>query len=117
MALNCCCDRERRVLLRTFGTCLFGRHDFFPGTAKYTLAPLVGGRECLACADVFGIQEVSLVEVEFHCRPEPWKRITHRADDIFELVDRGELEWPKKVEEITRATFKVRFWRTRRSRR
>jgi hypothetical protein len=116
MALNCCCDRERRMLLRHFGTCLFGRHDYFPGTAKYSLAPLFGGRACLACADVFGIEQVSLIEVEFHFREQPWKRVTQRASDIFELVERGELEWPNRVEEITRATFKVKFRRARRAR-
>ena len=48
MAINCCGQRERRVLLRVFGLVLFGRPDFFPGTARYTLAPLVRhGRSCL----------------------------------------------------------------------
>ena len=41
-------------LLRSFGTCLFGRCDFFPGTGKYSFASLVQGRAGLACADLFG---------------------------------------------------------------
>ena len=117
IAINCCCDRERRVLLRAFGTSVFGRCDFFPGTAKYSLAPLVQGRTCLACADLFGIERVGLIEVEFFFREEPWKCVRHKAGDIFELAERGELEWPRKIEEITRATFKVKFRRARRARR
>ena len=72
IAVNCCCDRERRVLLRHFGSALFGRHDFFPGTAKYSLAPLVQGRSCLACANQFGIERINLIEVEFYFREQPW---------------------------------------------
>jgi hypothetical protein len=117
MAVNCCCDRERRVLLRHFGAALFGRHDFFPGTAKYSLAPLLLGRSCLACANQFGIERIGLIEVEFYFREEPWKCVRHKASDIFELVERGELQWPRKAEEIVRATFKVKFKRARRARR
>src|SRR5205823_13519657 len=47
----------------------------------------------------------------------PWKCVRHKAGDIFELAERGELEWPRKIEEITRATFKVKFRRARRARR
>ncbi len=70
MGVNCCAVRERKVLLRVFGRCLFGRPDFFPGTAKYSLAPLVRqGRDCLVCRDVPGMQEVRLTQVEFY-RPD-----------------------------------------------
>jgi len=36
-------------------------------------------------------------------REEPWKCVRHKARDIFELAEREELEWPRKIEEITRA--------------
>jgi len=29
--------------------------------------------------------------------------VRHKARDIFELAEREELEWPRKIEEITRA--------------
>ena len=60
---------------------------------------------------------MGLIEVEFFFREEPWKCVRHKAGDIFELAERGELEWPRKIEEITRATFKVKFRRARRARR
>ncbi len=117
MAVNCCCDRERRVLLRLFGSCLFGRKDFFPGTAESTLAPLPLGRECLACGDVPGIESVSLTETHFFSREEPWNLLIRKADDVFELIERGDLKWPVSVEEITRATFRVKFRGAKRPRR
>jgi len=118
LRVNCCSKRERDVFLRAFGIHLFGRPDFFPGTAKYTLAPLVRrGRDCLACADVRGIERVHLKEVEFFHTDAPWQRVTRKADDIFELVERAEVQWPARVEQITRATFEVKFWRARRPRR
>jgi hypothetical protein len=118
MRINCCADRERRALLRAFGACLFGRSDFFPATAKYSLAPLVRkGRDCLSCADVPGLEHVRLTEVEFYFRDRPWQQVTRRAEDIFELVERRTLRWPTRVDEITRATFEVKFRGCRRARR
>jgi len=43
--------------------------------------------------------------------------LRYKSSDIFELAERGEMQWPRKVEEITRATFKVKFKRARRARR
>jgi hypothetical protein len=110
LRVNCCGKRERAVFLRAFGMHFFGRADFFPGQAKYTLAPLVrSGRDCLACADVPGVERVSLTEVEFFFDAHPWQRVTRRAADIFTLVEHEQVEWPKHVESITRATFQVKF--------
>ncbi len=118
MAVNCCSDRERRVLLRLFGTCLFGRTDYFPGAARYTLAPLVQrGRACLACADVPGIERVSLTEVELEVQEDPRHRDIRKAADIFALIESGRLVWPRNVAEIRRATFAIKFWRAPRPRR
>ena len=122
MRVNCCGSRERQVLLKAFGLHLFGRKDFFPGIAKYTLAPLVRqGRDCLACTDVRGLASVSLKEVEF-LFPEPppaapWQRVTRKADDIFALVECGHLRWPEDVSQITRAMFELTFRDARKSRR
>lgn len=118
MGLNCCAERERRVLLRAFGRVLFGQADYFPGTAKYTLAPLVRqGRHCLACGDVPGIERVSLTEVEVQVEEEPRHRDIRKAGDIFRLVESGSFRWPRRVEDIRRATFEVKFWRAPRARR
>jgi len=118
LRLNDCGERERRVLLRAFGRCLFGRADFFPSTAKYTLAPLVQrGRGALACGDVPGIERVTLKAVEFHYRRAPWRRELHEADDIFEQIEMGKIRWPGTLEEITQARFEVRLRRGKRPRR
>jgi hypothetical protein len=117
MGVNCCSDRERRALLRAFGLCLFGQSDFFPGTAKYTLRPLLEGRSCLACGDIRGIASAQLTEVHFYNREEPWHMLIRKADDIYALIERGELKWPERLEEIVRATFKVWFWGAKRARR
>ena len=117
MRINCCAERERRVLLRLFGGCLFGSNDFFPATARLTLAPLVWqGRRSLVCVDIPGLEQVSLTEVEFSSHRLPWKRVAHQARDIFELLERGELQWPQRIEDITRARFAVRFRGARRER-
>jgi hypothetical protein len=118
MRLHCCSHRERNVLLSAFGLHLFGRKDFFPLSAKYTLAPLVRrGRDCLACADVPGLERVRLTEVEFYFREAPWQRVIRQADDIFQLVENQALRWPSPLEAITRATFEFKFQRSKRPRR
>ena len=84
MAVNCCADNERRVLLRLFGRCLFGRPDFFPGAARYTLAPLVrDGRASLACADIPGMEWVRLVAVDRDIFEAPKHRDSKKAAGHF----------------------------------
>lgn len=117
MAINCCGERERKVLLRHFGACLFGRSNFFPVASRYSLAPLARhGRDCLACGDVPAIERVSLTGVEFLFAGEPWRYEARRAEDIFELIEQNHLKWPEKTEDIRRATFQVKFRRSRRPR-
>lgn len=118
VGVNSCNDTERRVLLRKFGRCLFGRPDFFPGTDKYTVAPILrDGRDCLACGDVPGIDGVSLTRVETCQREGDRHRTVQEADDIFRLVERGRVKLPERLEDITSATFQVRFRGARRPRR
>jgi hypothetical protein len=117
IGIHCCAERERRVLLRLFGACLFGRPDFFPGRAKYTLAPLVRrGRACLDCTDTPGVHQVRLTDVEFRFRREPWHRILQSANDLFALIEQDGWQWPEQLEDITRATFAVTLRDARRSR-
>jgi hypothetical protein len=117
MGVYCSAPREERILLKVFGRTLFGRDDFFPGGAKFDLSPLVKrGRSCLACADVFGIEHVSLTDVEFFHRREPRRRESQHAEDVFTLVERSCVKWPEEVNEITKATFTFRLWRQRRAR-
>ena len=118
MAVNCCADPERRILLRLFGSCLFGRPDFFPGAAKYTLTPIVrDGRASLACSDTPGMEWVRLVGVDLDINEAPKHRDSKKAADIFELVENGKLHWPANIEQLKRATFLVKFWRAAKPRR
>jgi hypothetical protein len=118
MGVYCSADRERKLLLRVFGKTLFGRDDFFPCRAKYDLSAAVrDGRAILACADVPGIEGVSLTGLEIFEREDPWRRTLYQAPDIFRLIERDEVRWPKKLEHIASATFAVKFWRQKRPRR
>ena len=110
LRINCCGKRELERFLKAFGFYLFGDEGFFPGTAKYTLAPLVRDARCsLACLDVPGMESVTLKEVEFLFRGKPWQRTIRKSDDIFALVEAEHIRWPKDVDQITRATFEIKF--------
>lgn len=118
MGIYCSEDRERKVLLKSFGKVLFGRDDFFPGTAKFDLAPLVArGRAAVAWADVPAIEQVRLTDLEFYRRQAPWRRVIQQADDLFALIEHGELCWPRDLKEISKATFTVKLRRQSRTRR
>jgi hypothetical protein len=117
MGVWCGAEQEQKLLLKVFGRSLFGRDNFFPGTAKFDLRPLIArGRSALACADVPPIEDVRLTDLEFFKRQAPWRRVVQQADDLFELIERGEVRWPQDPTEITRATFTVKFWRQSRPR-
>lgn len=118
MGIYCSEDHERKVLLKIFGKVLFGRDNFFPGTSKFDLGPLVArGRAALAWADVPSIEQVRLTDLEFYRRKAPWHRVTQQADDLFALIEHGQFCWPSDLKEITKATFTVKLWRQSRARR
>jgi len=57
---------ERELYLTAFGRHLFSDTEYFPHAEKFTLDPLKSGDpECLACADIEGMEEVKLTEVQF----------------------------------------------------
>lgn len=116
--INCCGKRELNEFLLAFGLHLFGNENFFPGMAKYTLAPLVLlGRNSLFCKDIQGIESVVLKEVELLYRGRPWQRITRKSDDIFALIEADLFRWPGNVDQITRAGFEIKFTDSSKSRR
>lgn len=118
MAVNCCANVERRILLRLFGRYIFGRPDFFPGAARYSLLPLVrDGRAALACGDIPGMQWVRLIGIDRDIDESPKHRDSKKAGDIFQLVESDRLHWPAHIEQLKRATFLVKFWRAPKPRR
>ncbi|HNQ90533.1 MAG TPA: hypothetical protein PKM73_18115 [Verrucomicrobiota bacterium] len=105
-----CNPREVEVLRTLFGKHIFYDKDFFPGGAKFTLAPLVrDGRACLACADVTGIEDILLTEVQILAASgNEWLRSTHHASDLFTAIETERVLLPD-AESLVRASFLVRF--------
>ena len=108
LRMHACGERERRVLLRAFGACLFGSAGHFQATPQYTLAPLaVRGRACLACADAPGLEKISLVGLEIFY-PREKLTIKYACPDVFTLAG-SRFHWPADLEQLKRARFKVHF--------
>lgn len=117
LRMNCCGKRELELFRKAFGLHLFGKEEFFPGTGKYRLKPLLKGRGCLACLDIEGMESVTLKEVQFLFGGKPWQRVTRASDDIYGLVEKEKLFWPGDAERIKRATFEIKFAGSKKPRR
>ena len=89
---------------------VFHDDNFFPGGARFTLAPLVDtGRNCLACGDITGIEHILLTEVQILAAAgSEWLRSTHHASDLFTAVENERVVLPE-AECLVRASFLVRF--------
>ncbi|MFN7140427.1 MAG: hypothetical protein ACK4UN_13905, partial [Limisphaerales bacterium] len=109
LRIHCSSGTELQELRRAFGAHLFANEEFFPGATKYTLAPLVTGRECLVCQDIDGIQKVKLTAVEFLEAPRLAYKAKHSAKDIYSVIESGKMKWPADPSQISRATFQVMF--------
>jgi len=116
LRMNCCGKREQEQFRKAFGLHLFGNEEFFPGTSKYRLKPLLTGRGCLACLDIEGMESVTLKEVQFLFGGKPWQRVTRVSDDIFALIEKEKLSWPSE-ECIKRVTFEIKFADSKKPRR
>ena len=104
-----CNPREVEMLRSSFGKHIFHDENFFPGGARFTLAPLVKSRrESLVCRDVPGIEHITLIEVQTLTRGRVWLRQTHHADDLFSAVEEEKVLLPEP-ECLVRASFLVRF--------
>lgn len=90
------------------GELLFDDAKRFPGTAKFTLAPLQeDGAACLICTDVEGIDSVVLKEVQIFRGGSYGEVEIRRAKDLFaSFAERGR-ELPKG--RIVKASFLVKF--------
>lgn len=111
-----CSKTEEEHLKEAFGEHLFGGADYFPGGAKFTLAPIVDlKRGCLACADIPGIERIVLVELQMFEGGNDWLRTTWNAPDLFTKVERERLTLPP-AGMLVRANFKIRFSDSRKDR-
>jgi hypothetical protein len=81
---------QERMYLSGIGQHIFRNPEYFPSARILTLDPIIKhGADALHCADVSGMQEVKLIEVN-----RKWNNAQHeidikRADDIFALGDRA----------------------------
>ena len=105
-----CNPREVEMLRMLLGRHVFHDDNFFPGGARFTLAPLVDtGRNCLACGDIPGIEHILLTEVQILAAAgSEWLRSTHHASDLFTAVENERVVLPEP-ECLVRASFLVRF--------
>lgn len=104
-----CSAKEVEILRLIFGKHVFHDENFFPGGARFTLAPLVEkGRDCLACHDIPGIEHVTLTEVQAHSGGRDWLRVTHQSGDLFNAIEQGRVVL-SDASSLVRAGFLVRF--------
>jgi hypothetical protein len=90
------------------GLHLFGDAMFFPGTAKYTLEPLLrDGEDCLVCSDVEGMEWVKLKEVHYAWGGPESEIEIRKANDLFAAYRRRDRGLPKG--RMMRANFAVKF--------
>ncbi len=81
---------QERMYLSCIGQHIFRNPEYFPAARILTFDPIIKhGADALRCADVSGMQEVKLVEVN-----RKWNNAQHeidikKADDIFALGDRA----------------------------
>lgn len=109
LRIHGCNPKEVEMLRRAFGGHLFDDPEFFPGGAKFTLAPLVTlGRACLACGDVPELANITLTSVQLLSGGNDWLRETYEAPDLFSKIESGAVRLPA-ADLLVRATFQVRF--------
>lgn len=109
LRIHGCNPREVEKLRCAFGQHLFGDKEYFPGGAKFTLAPLIESRRaCLACADIPGIEHITLTEVQVFTGGRDWLRVAYQASDVFTMVEHERVVLPE-ADLLVRASFSVRF--------
>ena len=108
--------KERTMYRDVFSQHLFGQADYFSGAVQYTLQPLLEhGVDALACADIEGLEDVKLVEIQRQF-PGPYnEKQTQRSNDLFASLaarDRALLTYGTLVS----ASFSVKFENAKRPR-
>ena len=84
LSLNTENDKEREVYRQEFGRHLFGKTDYFSGSGKYTLEPLVAtGVAALLPNGVPGIDKITLKEAHYAQGPEI---VVRKAADLFAVL-------------------------------
>ncbi len=108
--------KERTMYLDFFSLHLFGQADYFPSAKKYTLQPLIdSGVNALACADIDGLENVKLVEIQLQFHGSYNDKQIRRSNDIFASLKEREQEFPTSGTLVS-ASFSVKFETAKRPR-
>ncbi|MEX0653920.1 MAG: hypothetical protein WD534_12745 [Phycisphaeraceae bacterium] len=112
LAIHAGTKGEKQAYCRSFGKHLFGSDAFFDIESvegKFTLEPIIADwRNCVACEDVEGLDEVRLTELQFRHNAMQYHVEVHKADDVFAAMDDIERAVPAGAT-LLRASFKVKF--------
>lgn len=104
------------MYLDLFSQHLFGQAEYFPGAEKYTLQPLIdNGVDALACADIDGLEEVKLIEIQRQFRSAYNDKHTQRSNDLFASLASNDIAFPSSGILVS-ATFSVKFENAKRPR-
>jgi hypothetical protein len=100
---------ERLRYRQLFGKHLFGDENFFPGTEKYTLQPLLeDGRRALDVSGVEGLEWVQLCRIDYRGGHDNQRMTSHRADDVFDYLAEQNLRLQVN-QRLALARFSVKF--------
>ena len=100
---------ERELYIAAFGRLLFDNAEYFRNDKKFTLEPLKSGDPaCLACADIDGMAEVKLIELQI-LRGGPYGDIEVRKSKNYlaSLASRGQKILAHS--NLIQASFSVKF--------
>ncbi len=99
-----------------FSQHLFGQAEYFPGAEKYTLQPLIdNGVDALACADIDGLEDIKLVEIQHQFLGPYNDKQTLRSNDVFASLESRDREFPN-FGRLVSASFSVKFENAKRPR-
>lgn len=99
---------EKALYVEQFGLHVFGRPDYFAGTKKYTLEPLLrDGEASLDCSDIEGVEWIRLKEIVYSVGGPEHEKEIRKADDLFAALKRRD----RKIRSlpILKAGFLVKF--------
>lgn len=106
--INAATVGEKTLYRRQFGIHLFRDADFFPGTGKYTLAPLQNdGEASLRCDDIDGIDWIRLKEIHVYWGGAQGEIEVRKAKDLFAAYAARGANFPRG--RLIKAVFEVKF--------
>lgn len=102
---------EKRAYCTLFGKHIFRNPALFDveTNAKFTLKPILQhGAQCLACADVEGMERVRLVELHWRHDVDQYFVEIQKAGDVFSALAEIGRAFPRNID-LLKAVFKIKF--------